>query len=414
MSTQPKPDWLPKKKPPVTSEEEKQESLPAFPEIAWRGLFADYRAAMDGTTEASDVAHFVTFWSAAGVVLGRNVHMVSGDMVYPNTYLCFFGPSGDKKTTAMRRITSYCFPESFPIKILRGTGSTEGIVEQLGVGVHLGIFLFFWEDFASTLGTARWKGSTLLEFLTEVFDCPSIWERSYRGKASLYLETPTPSVLTASTAEWFWKYARPEDFHGGAGNRFLFLCGAKKAPIPNPVKPNGEIIHRIKGSLNAMEHAMRKKAIQGEPYCAHWTEGAEKVWNDFYIRFESLERQGLLAAAVKRAHVYVRKLAMTYAALEDTLPYVHKDQLLAAIAVIEYSVQCTEKLIEMQAQGKPQGELEERFLRYISLHPDERVRRLQQKMARYCGDAETFNRVLKSLQQADRIEIENRCVRLSR
>ena len=39
---------------------------PNFPEIAWRGLFADYRRAMVDTTEASDVAHFGTFWSVAG------------------------------------------------------------------------------------------------------------------------------------------------------------------------------------------------------------------------------------------------------------------------------------------------------------------------------------------------------------
>jgi hypothetical protein len=81
---------------------------------------------------------------------------------------------------------------------------------------------------------------------------------------------------------------------------------------------------------------------------------------------------------------------------------------------MRYAVCCVERLIEMQAtQNKPQAELEERFLRYIGLHEDERVRRLQQKMARYCGDAETFNRVLKSLVQADRIEIHDRRVRLS-
>lgn len=35
-----------------------EDSLPDFPESAWRGAFADYREAMAGTTEASDVAHF--------------------------------------------------------------------------------------------------------------------------------------------------------------------------------------------------------------------------------------------------------------------------------------------------------------------------------------------------------------------
>ena len=105
---------------------------------------------------------------------------------------------------------------------------------------------------------------------------------------------------------------------------------------------------------------------------------------------------------------------MTYAAIEQTLPYIDEDQLQAAIALVQYAVQCTERLLDLQAAcSKPQSELEERFLRYIGNHEGERVRRLQQKMSRYCGDAETFNRVLKSLLHADRIEVRDRCVWLS-
>jgi hypothetical protein len=287
--------------------------------------------------------------------------------------------------------------------MIRGVGSTEGMADAL-TEAETNIYLFYWEEFASMLSRARWTGSTLLEFITESFDCPDEWKTHYRKKP-IYLDEPTPSILTATTTEWFWKYARAEDFLGGFGNRFLFLTGRKKAPLPNPLAIDGERIHQIKEQL--------KLAAQHK-HCAQWTEGAEKIWNSFYVEIESRERSGLLDAALKRTHVYVRKLAMTYAALENTLPLVHSSQLRAAIAVMRYAVCCVERLIEMQAtQNKPQAELEERFLRYIGLHEDERVRRLQQKMARYCGDAETFNRVLKSLVQADRIEIHDRRVRLS-
>jgi hypothetical protein len=51
------------------------DALPDFPEIVWRGAFADYRDAMAGTTEASDVAHFATLWAAAAVTMGRRVSM---------------------------------------------------------------------------------------------------------------------------------------------------------------------------------------------------------------------------------------------------------------------------------------------------------------------------------------------------
>lgn len=75
-----------------------------FPEIAWRGLFDEYRAAMYSTTEASDVAHFATFWAAMAVKLGREIDMWAGRPLYPNVYLGYFGLTGDRKTTAQRRI----------------------------------------------------------------------------------------------------------------------------------------------------------------------------------------------------------------------------------------------------------------------------------------------------------------------
>ncbi len=51
--------------------------LPDFPETAWRSVFADYRDAVRGCTEASDVFHFVSLWAAVAVSLGRHVWMFS-------------------------------------------------------------------------------------------------------------------------------------------------------------------------------------------------------------------------------------------------------------------------------------------------------------------------------------------------
>jgi hypothetical protein len=405
MSAQPESDWLPKKKPLAPAKEE-SETLAAFPETAWRGIFKDYRAAMEGTTEACDAAHFTTLWSAAAVGLGRKVEMHAGDVVYPNAYLAIFGETGDKKTTAQRRIGQCGLLEHWPyIRLVLGVGSTEGLADALE-DAETGVYLFQWEEFATFLSQARWTGSTLLQFITECFDCPPEWNKLYRNKP-IHLESPTLSILTGTTAEWFWKHAKAEDFFGGFGNRFLFFTGARKALLPNPRMFDKEAIGRIKEHL--------KIAANRVPCRAEWTPSARKAWDAFYLKFENTERSSLLRAATKRAHVYVRKLAMTYAALEQTLPHIDQDQLEAAIAVVEHSVACTKCLLDLQAaQSKPQGELEQQFLRWVTAHQGERVRRLQQLMWKYCGDSETFNRVLRSLQQADRIEIRDWRVYLSK
>ena len=295
---------------------------------------------MNGTTEASDAAHFATVWAALAAALGRKVRMYSGDVIYPNVYLSVFGDTGDKKTTAERRLCSCNLLEYHPgVRIVRNVGTTEGLADVLG-DAELGVYLFLWEEFASLLARARWSGSTLLEFITETFDCPDQWGAKYR-KGGINLWNPTPTILTATTPEWFWKYAKAEDFFGGFGNRFLFLTGPKKPPIANPTPPDGERIYRVKQQLEALARRQDK--------CAQWTPGAQKLWNAFYIEWETRERKGLLGAALKRAHVYVRKLAMTYAATEDTLPDIDSDQLRAAIAVIQHGADSLEQLIEMRA-----------------------------------------------------------------
>ena len=408
MSKQPETDdWLPKKKPPsvATEEEEKQETLPAFPEIAWRGIFANYRAAMAGTTEACDAAHFATLWAAIAAILGRTVEMYAGDTIYPNVYLAVFGETGDKKTTAERRILSCNLLEHWPhIRLVSGVGSTEGLADALKDS-ETGTCLFYWEEFATFLSQARWKGSTLLEFITECFDCPREWNKHY--KTPIHLETPTPSILTATTAEWFWKNAKAEDFFGGFGNRFLFFTGARKAPpLPNPNMVDDEATAGIKQHL---------KTVTSNSGCrASWTTGAKRTWDDFYVKFESTERSGLLRAAIKRAPVYVRKLAMTYARIEQTFPHIENDQLEAAIAVVEHSVACTERLLDLQAaQSKPHGELERLLLKWVRNHQGERLRRMHQLTWKFCGNSETFNRVLRNLATADLIEIREKRVYLS-
>src|SRR5579863_2983369 len=88
---------------PDQVESDASSGLPEFPEIAWRGVFAEYRAAMVDTTEASDVAHFASLWATCAVVQGRRTSMYAGERIFPNVYIALFGATGDKKTTAMRR-----------------------------------------------------------------------------------------------------------------------------------------------------------------------------------------------------------------------------------------------------------------------------------------------------------------------
>ena len=99
--------------------------------------------------------------------------------------------------------------------------------------------------------------------------------------------------------------------------------------------------------------------------------------------------------------------------LEQTLPHIDQDQLEAAISVVTHSVACTGSPARSTVGHKPQGELEQRFLKWVGKHEGEEVRRMHQLMWKYCGDSETFNRTLRSMVIADQIDIREKKVYLS-
>jgi hypothetical protein len=377
------------------------DTLPDFPEIAWRGAFADYRDAMAGTTEASDVAHFTTLWAGAAVTLGRRVFMSGGERIFPNAYLAVFGPTGDKKTTAQRRLLN-CGLLHPSVRVIRNLGSTEGLADALkrDDGADA-IAVFFWEELTALLARSRWTGSTILEFITEAFDCPPEWGMKYR-KDPISVVAPTPTILAGTTSEWFWKNARSDDFFGGFGNRFLFLAGPKKKPIPNPSAPAGAALQRVRDALARLSEIHQIEA--------RFNAAAEGLWERFYMDWEQRERTGLYAAAVKRIHVYIRKLALTYAALEQTLPEINIEQLKAAIAVGVYAGECARALVDAKTSNpRPEIDLEQKFLKWIREHEGARKRHMQQTMSKVTGGCEVFNRVLLNLLRADQIEVrENR------
>jgi hypothetical protein len=415
MSLKPSPEALrilhgfgqPKEDPELLVEPGRStEILPAFPNTAWRGVFADYREAMIGTTEASDVAHFTACWAAVAATLGRRVSMYAGERIFPNVYLSVFGPTGDKKTTAQRRILN-CGLLAPSIQVIRNLGSTEGLADALKREERADmVALFFWEELTTLFARGRWSGSTILEFFTETFDCPPEWGIKYR-KEPINLVAPTPTILAGTTCEWFWKNARSDDFFGGLGNRFLYLTGAKKKPIANPSEPVAALLHRVQNALASLSKL--------HPVQARFDAAATSLWEQFYMRWEQEERAGLYAAAVKRVHAYVRKLAMAYAALEGSLPEIGVDQLKAAIAVGVYAAECAKVLVGAQAAAlRPESELEQKFLGWIAGHEGARKREMQQTLSKATGGCEMFNRVLLNLQRADQIEIRENRVYLAR
>jgi hypothetical protein len=370
-------------------------TLPMFPTAAWRGMFVDYRAAVETATEASDVFHFASLWARCAVALSRRVHFRYGMKVFPNVYLICFGPTGDRKTTATRMGTDL----GSPFKIVRGGGSGEGLADEFS-SAHPGQgFLLYAEEFLQVLRPGRWDGATLIPFLTQCFDCPERYEMKFR-KSPVSLEQPTPTMLAGATPDWFWQDFRARDFQGGFGNRLFFLTGERKPAIPLPECPRLDAISRAIDALSAIA-----------PYEARFEAKAVVLWEKFYRVWDAEEsrRDPLLLAAVKRIPAYILKLAMVYAATEGTLPEIRCDQLAAAILVGEYGAKCAAELLSLQNAGtNARKELERRILAFVTTESGgvTTKREIYRHLWRHYPDAEAFHRAFDSLVRAGELFVK--------
>jgi hypothetical protein len=312
--------------------------------------------------------------------------------LFPNVYLVCFGPTGDRKTTATRMGAEI----GSTFKIVRGSGSGEGLADEFSTAEPGRGLLLYAEEFSQVLRAGRWDGATLIPFLTQCFDCPRRYEMKFR-KSPVELEQPTPSLLAGATPDWFWQDFRANDFQGGFGNRLFFFSGARKPAMPLPESPRLDPISSAVDVLAAIQ-----------PCEARFDTKARALWENFYYAWDAEESRfdPLLLAAVKRIPAYILKLAMLYAALEGTVPEIQCDQLAAAILVGRYGEDCAKELLSLQNSGtNPRKELERRILSYVRAHKDgfPTKREIYRALARHYRDSEEFDRAFNSLVRAEEL-----------
>jgi hypothetical protein len=385
---------------PDAPDEEAISSLvrPSFPEAAWRrGPFAIYRQAMQQATHATEEALFTGLWAAAAVCLARRVRFYLGIEVFPNVALAIFGETGDGKTTAARHGVDRLHALAETIGVLRGGGSGEGVVDWLRDPKEA--HLWFAEEYSEILIRAGWDGATIKSVIVNLLDCPPEYELRFRkdkrgGEAPPKLTRPTLNLLVCTTPATFWKYLRDEDFESGFGNRWLYLAGSKRPVISRPDRPDARLVAQVERTLTALTQLP-------ETEC-HLTPEAGRLWDDFYNAWDAEPWKPLTRVAVKRVPQYVLKLAMLYAAFEETIPQITADQVEAAILVGHYAARCTDTLMHDLKPGGFRGRLETRILEIVSSTPLPPY-----KIKRQVGGGvavEDVDRAIKALEKAGELE----------
>ena len=312
---------------PITEEPSVEEEAPPptaeLPEAAWRGLFRDYRDLVAGTTEAPDNYHYVCFAQTLGATLARRIHVYHARRLYPNFYICLVG-----RTAITRKDTSWYRaqrllgdlhreenPEDPQFQILPGIGSAEGLLDALGG--ERKVVVLSESEFLSLLAKARQEAlSNLIPKLTGLFDSPDLETLKTRQKTVVCKE-PFLSISCGTTLAWLQKALTERDIYGGFVNRFIFVYGKPKAPLPFPPKMNPQAYAALLAKINDVRlwvKALHESESGGELAVPDTTKA---IFADYYTEYHGrCAVDTLPATLIPRVQTFVWKLAVLYAAMD--------------------------------------------------------------------------------------------------
>ena len=200
-------------------------------------------------TSAKGVYHLAMAKLSIATILNHNVYVDVGIRIYPNLWILLLGASRNTmKTTSLsivRYITNRVHRPCTPYERERGictlndmghctkshtfsaatSFSYEKILEVLSGRPSV---LFAYSEFKSLMAMINNNYNTeLMSFLTDMFDCPPIMDRSTQ-KGEFVIKEPYINIGGCSTIVWFTDSIKEEHISGGFLARFMFVIVTEK------------------------------------------------------------------------------------------------------------------------------------------------------------------------------------------
>lgn len=380
----------------------KSPAHPTVPAEAWCPLGRRYRDAVAGSTEASDNFHLAMFLAIVGILLGRSVCFTMSRVLYPNFYVALTGQSSRaRKGSAMgfgQALLRHVLHREKQSEIctVYGVGSQQGfldaaIAHQQRSQADSVTAVLCYEELRQLIETMNQSGpGNITSLISTAFDCPDVLELATRGHGDS-ARRPFTSVIGGASPDWLDKIKR-EDLRGGIGNRFLWIHGERKEPIPNPPPPDP---HYWKPLIAELRRVRSYWSKQKSPAEFRRTPEADKLWNDFYRRINRWQHEDELVSELSnRMEVHTAKIALIYAALERSPGIIEVKHLQPAIAFADFLLASLYTIFSNYGLSQIAKD-EQRLFRLIrEAGPQGLPRRTLQQRARPM-DAETFSRRLK-------------------
>lgn len=198
-------------------------------------------------TESPDAYHF---WTAASLISAATKRQVFFQMnqfqIYPNLYVILVGPSGARKSIASGigiELATSAGLRKFSDKITAAalikdlSEATEKRINEDGKHAEIALcspIIIYSSELGVFMGPDAY-GSGVIADLTDLYDCPSKWEKKTISRDSETIIAPYVTMLAATTPQTLKDCIPTSAVGQGFTSRILFIWAAgrrKRIPIP--------------------------------------------------------------------------------------------------------------------------------------------------------------------------------------
>ena len=369
-------------------------------------------------TEAPEEYIFASALSVAGLAIGRDVYVQMGRRLYANSLIALIGPAALKKGTPLALIDSEIIrpridPNDWNLKVVRGTGSAEGLLERfmeeveetndkgkprkvlqpvperrvVTIEEELGYYLVK----AHSDATAN-----LREITCQLWDGVDVSPPT--RNRSLQVVKPFYSMLAMTTKETLEARLEEDDILTGLLPRFIFFKGTPREPIawPDPPSWTGAIalaqgLEDVRAHARSLRNSGRERLEPSQTTREAW----EAVYSD-------LQKQVIRAPtpAIRcmqtRVVIHIVKAALLYAICAGH-SCIEQDDLARALALGDY-LWCTATEVAATEMGNEVRRVEHKIVQLLQTNPGTwvKTRDLQQRLSGRI-DADRFHRALRAL-----------------
>lgn len=286
------------------------------------------------------------FWFWAGLatissVLQRKVYLPYGfERVYPNLYVMLIADPASRKGAPVKECEK--FIKKLQVATSRDSCSKREFTKRLAAVVDTQKY------FDTTSGA--WKGQSaltviskelssllaldpkgMIEVLTDLFDCPDVWEYGTSGQGEDLLFNVCINMCVATTPVWFVENLPKEASGSGFTSRVIMIHDNeiyKAVPIP-------EYTQRQEKIRLALEHDLEIiSRLQGEFV---WTPEGRAHFESWYRTIKQINRDCMdmrVKPFIGRLHIHVLKTAMALQVSESDELVLTADKLAQSIFLV--------------------------------------------------------------------------------